>query len=581
MNILGINAYHGDSSACLVVDGKVINAIEEERIRRIKHWAGLPSEAIKWCLKSAGLEISDIDYIGISRNPSAHIHKKLLRVLSKTPSLDFLKNRLSNVSKIGDLKSEIAKALNIDHSKIKAKIENIEHHLAHMGSSFYVSPFKESACVTIDGFGDFVSTMRGIGKDNSIKITDWVEFPHSLGVFYSAFTQFLGFPHYGDEYKVMGLSAYGKPVYLDKLRKIIKLKNDGLFELDTSYFLHDKEGVEMIWENGSPSFGNLYSEKMRELFGNPRAKDESVNEHFKNLASSIQAMYEETFFYLLNDTFKKFRLDKISLSGGCIQNSLANGMILEKTPFKEVFIPPASYDAGTAIGSAMAVWYEVCNQPRNFIMENPYLGPEFSNEEIKNELNKNNDSLGSYTISFIESEDELCKMIARYISEEKIIGWFQGKTEFGPRALGNRSILADPRSPEMKSILNARIKRRENFRPFAPSILEEKVGEWFKSDSLVPFMEKVYEIKEEKRNLIPAVCHEDGTGRLQTVSRKINLRYHKLISEFEKLTNVPMVLNTSFNDNEPIVNTPQEALNCFLNTKMDILVLGSYVIQGK
>ena len=344
MIILGINAYHGDSSACIVADGVLVNALEEERIRRIKHWAGLPTEAIKWGLKDANIDIKDIDYIAISRNPKAHLRKKILRVLSRTPHITHLKNRLSNVAKIGDIKTEIAKALEIDPSKIKAKIQNVEHHLAHIGSAFLVSPFDTACCVTVDGFGDFVSSMRGIGKGKEIQIIDMVEFPHSLGVLYTAITQFLGFWNYGDEYKIMGLSAYGKPAYLNDFKDIVKLTEEGLFKINTSYFLHDKEGVDMIWEGGNPVIGKLFSQKLVEKLGKPREKEEEINEHYINIASSLQAIYEETFFHILNDTYKKIKLSSIVLAGGCIQNSLANGKILDRTKFENVYIPPASYD---------------------------------------------------------------------------------------------------------------------------------------------------------------------------------------------------------------------------------------------
>ena len=578
MNILGINAYHGDSSACLVTDGQIINAIEEERINRIKHWAGFPAEAIKWCLADAKIGIQDVDYIAVSRNPSAHLHKKILRTLTRTPSLNFLKNRLSNVTKISEIKSQIAKALNVDVSVIKAEVENIEHHLAHIGSSFLVSPFSEAACVTVDGFGDFVSSMRGIGKEKDIKIFDWVEFPHSLGIFYTAMTQFLGFWNYGDEYKVMGLSAYGKPTYMNKMRELVKIKNNGLFELDTYFFLHDKEGVEMVWENGQPVIGKLFSDKLVELFDKSRDKTEEITEHYQNIASSVQQMYEEAFFHILHDTYKKTKVDNLTLAGGCIQNSLANGKIKQTTPFKEVYIPPASYDAGTAIGAAMYLWNTIHKKPRTFIMESPYLGPEFTTSVIQNQINVSSLKEKGYLIELTKKEIELCQRTAKYIANGKIIGWFQGRTEFGPRALGNRSILVDPRRKEMKDILNERIKRREWFRPFAPSILEDKVSDWFEDNASVPFMERVYKIKTNKQSLIPAVCHADGTGRLQTVSSKTNPRYYNLIKQFEITTQVPILLNTSFNDNEPIVNTPKDAIECFLSTKMDVLVLGDFLI---
>lgn len=573
MYILGLNAYHGDSSACLLADGKLVCAMEEERIRRLKHWAGLPTESIRWCLEYAGIAIGDVDYIAVSRNPSAHLHKKILRVLTKAPKLSFLKDRLQNVSKIKDIRTSIAEALGAEASAIKAKVENVEHHRAHLASAFLVSPFDTALSISVDGFGDFLSAMRGIGRGNKIEVIDWVEYPHSLGIFYTAFTQFLGFSKYGDEYKVMGLSALGEPVFLDEMRKVVKLKDNGLFELDASFFVHDKEGVEMVWENGEPILGKLFSDKLTGLFGKPREREEEITERHHNIAASMQAMYEDAFFLMLNDMYRKTKIDKIALAGGCIQNSLANGKIFEKTQFKEVYIPPASYDAGTAIGAAFWVWNIILRNERNFVMDSPYWGPEFSEKEIEKVLNKEN-------IKFEKlNDDELFRMTAKDIADGKIVGWFQGRTEWGPRALGNRSIIVDPRKKEMKDVLNKRIKRREGFRPFAPSVLEDFVLEWFGESVPVPFMEKVYSIKPEKRKFIPAVVHVDGTGRLQTVSASMNSRYYDLIQEFYKLTKVPMVLNTSFNENEPIVNLPSDALNCFLRTKMDVLVVGNYYVE--
>ncbi len=583
MKILGINAYHGDSSACLVVDGILVNAIEEERIRRIKHWAGFPIESIKWCISNAGLSITDIDYIAISRDPSAHLHKKILRTLIKTPSVDFIKNRISNLSKISTVKTAIATGFNLDISDIKAQVKNVEHHKSHIASTFFVSPFDEAACITVDGFGDFLSTMRAFGKGTNIKIYDWVEYPHSLGIFYTALTQYLGFKNYGDEYKVMGLSAYGKPVYLEKMRGIVKLKKNGLFELDTTFFNHTNQGTQMMWENGKPEIDILYSDKLIDCFGKSRLNnDDEITRYHMDLASSIQAMYEEVFFHILNDFFYKTNCESITLAGGCIQNSLANGKIKDKTKFKNIYIPPASYDAGTAIGASIYVWYKISNSNRSFVMESPYLGPKYKEQEIKDCIENHNLELAKMNckIELVKDELELCKKTAKLIENGNVIGWFQGMSEFGPRALGNRSIVCDPRKPEMKDILNERIKRREWFRPFAPSILEEKVSEWFEcmKDDSVPFMEKVFMIKETKQKLIPAVCHMDGTGRLQTISSKLNPKYYNLIKEFENLTGVPIILNTSFNENEPIVNTPSEAIECFIRTKMDNLVLEDFLI---
>jgi len=572
MVILGLNAFHGDSSACLVIDGQLICALEEERARRIKHWAGLPSKAIEWCLNYSKLNISDIDYVAVARDPSAHIHKKLLSMLTNSHSLGFLKDRLYNVSKITDIKESIANIFGVDQSTLKFKVHKVEHHRAHIGSSFLVSPFEEAACISVDGFGDFVSTMRGKGWGNHIDITDWVEFPHSLGIFYTAFTQHLGFWNYGDEYKVMGLSAMGEAVYQDIIRQVVKCKANGFFELDTSYFLHDKKGVDMVWNDSEPVIGELFSDKVSGLFGKQRRRDEPLTERHQDIAASVQSIYEEVFFHILNDTHKRYQTDNLVLTGGCIQNSLANGKIFEKTPFREIYIQPASYDAGTAIGAAFWVWNMVLGNQRSFVMNSPYWGPDYSEKETEEMLKLQEVKYEKY------DESVLLRTIAQDIACGKIVGWFQGRTEWGPRALGNRSIIVDPRRTEMKDILNQRIKRRENFRPFAPSVLEEHTSEWFECSYPVPFMEKIYKIKGEKRGLIPAVSHIDGTGRLQTVSEANNPLYHRLISEFYQVTGTPIVLNTSFNENEPIVNMPQEALNCFLRTNIDVLALGRFYI---
>lgn len=572
MLILGLNAYHGDSSACLVSDGNLLCAIEEERIRRIKHWAGLPTESIKWCLEYSGASISDIDYIAVSRDPSAHLHKKILRVLSKAPSFNFLKNRFQNVSKIKDLKTSIADSLGVDKSIIKAQIQNVEHHRAHIASSFLLSPFDSSDCLSVDGFGDYLSVMRGTGEGNKVAINDWVEYPHSLGIFYTALTQYLGFHNYGDEYKIMGLCAYGKNGFEKEMNNLIELNHDGLFSLDTSYFLHDKQGVDMVWEDGKPTLGKIFSDKLTELLGKPRNPKEQINQSHKDLAFSIQDMYEKAYFNLINSGNEQ-RGNNISLAGGCIQNSLANGKIYERTGYKNVYIAPASYDAGTAIGAAFWVWNMILGNKRDYIMNDPYLGPEYSDDEIEKLL------IDKKVIYRKLNDEQLYNNTAKAISDGQVVGWFQGRTELGPRALGNRSILADPRNPNMKDILNARIKKRESFRPFAPSILEEHTWQWFENSQPVPFMEKVYIVKSDKRRLIPAVVHDDGTGRLQTVSKNINERYYNLIYEFYKLTDIPILLNTSFNENEPIVNSPEQALNCFLRTKMDILILSNFYIN--
>ena len=579
MYILGINAYHGDSSACLIKDGSLITAVEEERFRRIKHWAGFPEKAVKHCLWSAGLGLEDIDYIAINRNPKANLYKKVLFTLRKRPSFALIKDSLKNALKVKDIKIIMSERLGMKGQKIKAELYHIEHHRVHMASAFFVSPFERAAILSIDGFGDFVSTMMGIGEGNKIEVIDQVNFPHSLGLFYTALTQYLGFPKYGDEYKVMGLSAYGRPVYLEEMEEIVRLKQNGRFELNLDYFVHHSEGVSMLWEDSEPILGRAYSDRLIEKFGPERRYGEPITEHHQNIAASLQAMYEKAFFHILNYLYERTKIKNLCLAGGCALNSVANGKIFDNTPFKEVYIQPAANDAGGSLGAAYYLYHQILGKQRNFVMDKAYWGPDFSEAEISEKLKVKSEELNNCKIEKIDNEDELCKKVAKYIADGKVVGWFQGRMEWGPRALGNRSILVDPRRAEMKDILNARIKRREPFRPFAPSILLEAVGEYFEKDYPDPFMIKVYPIKENKRKVIPAVTHVDGTGRLQTVNREENPLYYKLIKEFEKITGVPVVLNTSFNENEPIVCTPNEALDCFLRTKMDVLILGSFIIH--
>lgn len=574
MIILGINAYHGDSSACLLIDGEIRCAIEEERIRRIKHWAGVPVEAVRWCLEYEGLSIEDVDYIAVSRDPRAHLFKKLLRLVTKSPSVRFIKDRFTNASRIMDIRKVIAEEIGIDPSALKAGSVNVEHHRAHIASSYYPYQPGDAACISVDGFGDFLSVMRGNFVNGEFKLIDQVEFPHSLGIFYTAFTQFLGFTSYGDEYKVMGLSAYGLPSYMNQMRQVVKLQGNGLFKLDTAYFVHEKNGVEMTWNNSAPRLGTIYSERLRDILGDPRLETQPLNDHHRDIAASVQTIYEEAFFHMLGDLHEKTGMKTLCLAGGCIQNSLANGKILQNTPFENVYIPPSAHDGGTSVGAALWAWNDRReNNNGSTLNTSPYLGPEFGNAAAESAILEND---LSYVVL---TDEELYKKVAGYLAEGLVVGWFRGRSEWGPRALGNRSILADPGRADMKDIINSKIKFREEFRPFAPSVLEEHVGEWFELDRPVPYMEMVYPIKQKMRELIPAVCHADGTGRLQTVSRDMNPAFYDLINEFYKIRNIPMLLNTSFNENEPIVNTPREAIDCFKRTQMDVLVIGNFVIE--
>lgn len=581
MIILGINAYHGDTSAALVVDGELIAAAEEERFTRVKHQAGFPAHAIRYCLKAAGIRPEELDQIAISRNPRAHLYKKILFTLSRGPSSAWLKDRLTNVAKVRDIRRTLSEKLEVKSEKLKAEVQYVEHHRAHLASCFFVSPFEEAALLSVDGFGDFVSTMWGVGRGNTIEIHGWVEFPHSLGILYTAVTQYLGFLRYGDEYKVMGLAAYGEPVYLEEFRRILKLSRGMGFALDLSYFVHQRDGASMTWASGEPTLSDAFSAKLIERFGPRRFPGDPIEKRHQDLAASLQAMLEEAVFHLLNQLYQRTGFKRLSMAGGVALNCVANGQIFERTPFEEVYIQPAAYDGGTSLGAAYYVWHHLMGRPRSFEMRHAYWGPEFGEAKVSEELGVRSEELRKHgcMVRKIEDEGALCRWTAERIAEGRIVGWYQGRMEFGPRALGNRSIVADPRSLEVKDLLSSRIKRREPFRPFAPSILEEATREYFEESHPSPFMLMAYQVKRERRGVIPAVTHVDGTGRLQTVDRQTNPLYWRLIKAFEALTGVPVVLNTSFNEDEPIVCTPEEALNCFQRTKMDVLVMGKYMIE--
>jgi carbamoyltransferase len=467
-------------------------------------------------------------------------------------------------------------------------VHQVEHHLAHLASAFLVSPFEDAVVVSVDGFGDFASAAWGVGRGNHVKVDARVYFPHSLGIFYQAMTQYLGFPHYGDEYKIMGLAPYGMPKYAEAMRKIVLLQQGGSFRLDLRFFRHHNEKVEYEWEDGEPRVGTLFSPELEELLGPMRKSGEELAQRHHDIARSTQAMYEEAFFHLLNRLHEKYGGENLALAGGCAMNSVANGKIYRETPFKKVYVQSAAGDAGGAIGAAFAVCHELTHSAaskpangRKFVMDHAYWGPQFDDATLRALVAVRQGDIEGQgcVIENIANTDALCQRTAELIAEGKVIGWFQGRMEWGPRALGNRSILADPRRPDMKDVLNLKIKRRESFRPFAPSILREHVSDWFETDDDVPFMMQVYQVRDERRSAIPAVTHVDGSGRLQTVSPDANLRYYKLIDCFRAITGVPILLNTSFNENEPVVCKPEEALDCFLRTKMDVLVLGDWMIR--
>lgn len=582
MKILGLNAYHGDSAACLFIDGKLVAAAEEERFRRIKHWAGLPTSAINYCLQEAKLQLEEIDHIAINRKPGANNLRRLGFVLSHWPHPRLMAQKIKNIRSAASIKEKLQASYGVE---IKAQVHHIEHHLAHLASAFLVSGFSDAACLSIDGFGDFASTALGVGQGSEIKIDNRIYFPHSLGIFYSALTQFLGFPDYGDEYKVMGLAPYGEPNYLEPLRDVVRIESDGAFRLNLKYFRHHIGNVSYTWQDCAPAVGTLYRRPLVDLLGPPRQPDEPLEQKHKDMARSVQATYEKAFFALLHALHKQHPSDNLALSGGCAMNSVANGKIYRRTPFKKVYLPAAAGDAGGAIGAALLVQLQLSDQSLTSDLRplsSAYLGPKSTEEEIHALIDWKKKELADAgcTVSYLGDED-LLKQTAQMIADGKIVGWFQGRMEWGPRALGNRSILADPRKVEIKDVLNAKIKRRESFRPFAPSILREEVAEWFETDEDVPFMTQVFQIRPKYREMIPAVTHVDGTGRLQTVHKETNPRYHRLIEHFRDVTGIPLVLNTSFNDNEPIVAYPEEALDCFLRTDMNALTLENFCLERK
>jgi carbamoyltransferase len=622
MYILGINAYHGDAAAAIVKDGELLAAVEEERFNRIKHCAGFPAESVRFCLKVAGIGIEDLDHIGISRDPSAHLHKKVLVAARRASKgiADFglrisdlkyiasqlstsagepaapallagrgienpkseirnpkfglqIMDRLGNAARIRDLNHDLAKSLGVSKNALRAKFHNVEHHRAHLASSFYVSQFERAALLSIDGFGDFISTMWARGEGNSIEVLGQVEYPHSTGILYTATTQFLGFPHYGDEGKVMGLAPYGKPRYLPEFREIILTDDDGRFRLNLDYFLHHAQGVDMTWDNGSPVVGRIFSDQFAQTFGPARTPEAPLTEREHDIASSLQLRLEEVGYHILRHLHERTGLTDLGLSGGVAYNSVMNGKILLHTPFRRIFVQPAAGDSGTAVGVCYQIYNGVLKHKRGSTIKGTYTGPEFTNPEIKQELERSGLTFETY------KDEELTKRAAQDIAEGLVVGWFQGRMEFGPRALGNRSIVVDPRRAQMKDILNRRIKKREPFRPFAPSILEDQTVHYFEQTHPAPTMQMVYQIKPERRSEIPAVTHVDGSGRLQTVSLKGNPLYYQLISDFYKLTGVPVVLNTSFNENEPIVCTPRQAIDCFLKSRMDVLYMGNHAVR--
>ena len=565
---LGINAYHADSSAALLIDGEVVCATEEERFTRQKHWAGLPIKSIEFCLSSQHLKMSDISSICIGRDPNAKILNKM-KFMAKNikPSISMLKQRFSNRSDLNSLKDDIN-----NHFGFCPKIEFIEHHRAHLASAFFSSPFEEATLISIDGSGDFSTIMIGKGIGNKIEVIESQDFPVSIGLFYTAFTQFLGFPYYGDEYKVMGLSPYGSPDYLKEMRSIMWSGDKNILDWNSSFF--NLNNGTLSYGDNNPNVSQMFNEtNFEKLFGSKRSKNEEINQRHKNIASSLQRRTEELIFEIIERAFKQTGISNLCIAGGVAQNSVANGKILNNTPIKDIYIPSAGHDAGISMGASQFHYFHNLDNKRVAALYDANLGISFSNEIIKEIIERQD-----LSYKYLE-DDILFKYVAKAISSNNVIGFFDGKAEFGPRALGSRSILADPRNSKAQQLLNEKIKKRESFRPFAPSILEDYGEEYFENYQFTPFMERVLPIRKEKQKLIPAVTHIDGSGRLQSVKESLRPRYYRLIKEFYERTGVPILINTSFNENEPVVNIPEEAIDCYLRTDMDMLVLGNYILE--
>ena len=572
MLILGLNMFHADASAAIVLDGEVKFAVAEERLNRRKHFGGFPALAIKACLDAVGARISDVDHVAVGQDSDANLAKKVQYALANPAKiLNFIRLRQRKES-MRDVRLLIAKALEVDPAHLRFQEHHLEHHIAHIASAYYCSPWEKTAGFSYDGSGDFVSTMTARCEGNQIEVLDRVFLPHSLGSLYTMICEFIGYTKYGDEGKVMGLAPYGRDTYCNEVNKIVKLDDEG-FRLDLSYFkpLGSNQGMQ-VSPDGTVKLARHFSDLMVKLHGEPRQPHTEITQRDMDLAFALQHRFEEVFLHLLNQLHRRAPLENLAMAGGCALNSVANGKIFDRTPFRNTYIQPAAGDEGLAIGAALHTYHSALGQPRRHELKSSYLGPEFSDSRIQG-------ALQSAGLVFQKMHrTALLDAVAEEIAGGNVIGWFQGRMEWGPRALGNRSIVAHPGLPDMKDILNARIKHREWFRPFAPSILAEYQHEYFEHGHPSPFMLHVYKIRPEKRKELCAVNHADDTGRLQTVTRDENPLYYDLISAFRRKTGIPVVLNTSFNENEPIVCTPEEAIDCFQRTRMDVLAIGPFLV---
>ncbi|MFL6304346.1 MAG: carbamoyltransferase [Candidatus Sulfotelmatobacter sp.] len=575
MLILGLNMFHADASAAILLDGEVKFAVAEERLNRHKHYGGFPALAVKACLDAVGAKIADVEHVAVGQDSDANLIKKVQYAVSNPAKvLNFIRLRQRKEA-MRDVRSLLAKALHVSQQQLKFQEHHLEHHIAHIASAYYCSPWEKAAGFSYDGSGDFVSTMMARCEGNDIEVLERVFLPHSLGSLYTMICEFIGYSKYGDEGKVMGLAPYGRETYCGEIAKMISPKNSA-FQLDLSYFkpLGSNQGMQVL-PDGTVRLARHFSDRIEKLFGEPRKPDSEVAQRDMDLAFALQHRFEEILFHLLNTLHEKVPVDHLAMAGGCALNSVANGKLFDATAFRRSYIQPAAGDEGLAIGAALHTYHSVLKQPRRHELRQSYLGPEFSESRIQSAL-KN----AGLECRKLDHRD-LLEETAEQIAAGKVVGWFQGRMEWGPRALGNRSIVAHPGRADMKDILNARIKHREWFRPFAPSILAEYQHEYFEHDHPSPFMLHVYKIRPEKRKALCAVNHVDDTGRLQTVTREENPMYYDLISAFHRKTGLPVILNTSFNENEPIVCTPEEAIDCFQRTRIDVLGIGPFLVHKR